>query len=430
MFLARFGGLLQGGSMQSAGVPAGLLPQQSVSNTGAGSIKAYFGMSSRATHNVFSASYGLELGSVGPTATVDWRKHIADVADEFWVPIGDHKPLEFESRFTLGRIQVPHSIPLPALFFGGNGDQFFVPGDSWQIRDVPVIRAIPANRFYLTGQGAGADRFTSINLTVAYPVKSRPMMPKDLSTDPEFDRLLQAQIVSATSVEQNYYAWKDAHFVAARNKLPDLKQHLDTLQRAVERAQATHVNELKDEFADCTTSLGVAIFDVTNTLTAKGIAQYGDLSALLPADTDDLKSVQDSCGAELNEQLNDPAIKTATGAINSARTALLDDFNAIDQASAAEKATNDIAFVKRTLNTLFKDLNIFSVSPVLVFDAASIGPAMGAFGGNRIGPGGGIRLGLASSVNFTLGYAWNVNGQPSEGKGALFFSVGVRELFH
>src|SRR5208283_3303312 len=145
--LARFGGLLQGGNMQSA-VPGGLLPPQTVSNAAYGLLRGYAGLSSRTSHNVFSVSYGLELGSVGPSARVDWRKHIGDVADEFWVPIGDHKPLEVESRFTIGGIQAPHSIPLSARFFGGNGgggngDEAFIPGDSWQIRDAPVIRAIP-----------------------------------------------------------------------------------------------------------------------------------------------------------------------------------------------------------------------------------------------------------------------------------------------
>jgi hypothetical protein len=428
-FLARFGGLLQGGNMQSS-VPTGLLPPQTVSNAGYGSLKGYLGLSSRTSHNVFSASYWLELGSVGPSSRVDWRKHIVDVADEFWIPLGDHKPLEVESRFTFGAIQVPHSIPLPARFFGGNGEDFFVPGDSWQIRDVPVIRAIPANRFYLTGKGAGADKFTSINLTVAYPVISRPIMPKDLSADPEFDKLLQAQIVSAASAEQNYYTWKDPNFGVALNKLPNLKQLLDDLRRAVNTAQTAHPDQLQDQFTDCTTSIDVAVFDVNNALAAKGDKQYGELSALLPVDTDDLKSVQDTCVGEVNQQLNDPSIGAAAAAVDASRTSILNDFNAIDQKLAAQKAANDIAFVKRTLNTLFKDFNIFSVSPVAVFDAAWIGPATGALGGNRIGPGGGVRLELASYVNFTLGYAWNVNRRPGEGKGALFFSIGVRDLFH
>ena len=428
-FLARFGGLLQGGNMQST-LPVGLLPPQTVAGSGYGSLKGVVGLSSRTTHNVFSVSYGLELGSVGPSAQIDWRKHIGDVVDEFWIPIGDHKPLEVESRFTAGGIQVPHSIPLPARFFGGNGDQYFVPGDSWQISDAPVIRAIPANRFYLTGEGAGADRFASTNLTFSYPVKSRPIMPEDLSTDPEFNSILHGQIVSATSLEQNYYAWKDPNFGAAMNGLPNLKQLLNTLQSAVNTAQAAHPGQMQDQFADCTTNISTAAFDVDSALGTKGSAQYGDLSALLPVDSDDLKSVQDACVGEVNQQLGDPGIRTAAAAVDGARTTVLNYFNAIDQKLAAKKAADDIAFVNRTLNTLFKDLNIFSVSPVAVFDTAWIGPARGALGGTRIGPGGGVRLELASYVNFTLGYAWNVNRQPGEGEGALFFSIGIRDLFH
>ena len=429
MVFARFGSLLQGGNMQSGALPASLLPTQTVASAGYGSLKSYVGLSSRTSHNVFSASYGLELGSIGPSTQIDWRKHIGDVVDEFWVPIGDHKPLEMESRFTFGGIQVLHSIPVAARFFGGNAEQSFVPGDSWQIRDVPVVRAIPANQFFLTGLGAGADRFSSINLTVAYPVKSHPIMPRELSTDREFNKLMQAQIVSATSAEQNYYTWKDPHFGAARNRVPEVKQLLDNLQTAVNVAQAAHTGLLPDAFTDCNTSLSVAVFYITNVLGDKGVAQYGNLSALL-SDTDGLQSVQAACVGELNQQLKDPGIASAAAAVDAARTGMLNDFNAINQKLAAQKAANDIAFVKRTLNTLFKDLNIFSVSPVAVFDMASIGPTKNGLGGTRIGPGGGIRLGLVSYVNFTLGYAWNVNRGPAEGRGAAFFSIDVRDLFH
>lgn len=416
--------------MQSGLLATGLLPPQTLSNAGYGSSKGYLGLSSRLNHNVFSISYGLELGSIGPTTQIDWLKHIGDVVDEFWISIGDHKPLEVESRFTVGGIQVLHSIPLSARFFGGNDEQFFIPGDSWQIRDVPVIRAIPANQFYLTAQGAGADAFASVNLTVAYPVKTHPIMPKELSADQEFNQLLHAQIVSAASVEQNYYSWKDDHFSAALKKLPQLNQQLDALEMAVDKAQSANPGQLQNQFADCTTSIATAVFDVANALMAKGVAQYGDLSALLPVDSDDLKSVQDTCVGELNQQLNDPSITTAAAAVNAGRTAILTDFNAINQNLAAQKAQGDIAFVNRTLNTLFNDLNLFSVSPVAVFDTAWIGPAKAPFGGNRVGPGGGIRLEVASYVNFTVGYAWNINRQPGEGTGALFFNIGVRDLFH
>lgn len=429
LFLLRFGGLLQGGNMQSQSTAS--LAQQTIPSSGYGSLKSYFGLSSRSTHNVFSLSYGLELGSVKPAAGLDWFKHISDVVDEFWIPIGDHKPLEVESRLTIGEIQVLHSIPLAARFFGGNDDRNFIPGDTWQIRGEPGIRAIPANRFNQTAQGLGAESFKSVNLTISYPIISRPLMPKDLSTDPEFKSLLNAQIVSATNVEQNYYAWKDPHFGVAYARIPELKQLLDTLQKAVNAAQSAHPDAAQDAFDDCNANIGGAVFDVNNLLNTKKLNQYGDLMDLLPVGQDNwLGAIHDSCVETLNQELDDPGIKAAGAAVDAAQAAILNDFNGINQALAGDKAKADMAFVDRTLKTLFNDLNIFSVSPVAIFDVASIGPSNTAFGGTRIGPGGGIRFELASSVNFTLGYAWNINQHPGEGKGALFFSINTRDIFH
>ena len=109
---------------------------------------------------------------------------------------------------------------------------------------------------------------------------------------------------------------------------------------------------------------------------------------------------------------------------------MLQDFNAIDQQAAKKKSAGEIAFVNRTLNTLFKQCDIYSIGPIGVLDAAAIGPQRRSLGGSRIGPGGGVRVELASSATFTLGYAWNVDHKPGEGDGALFFSIGVRDLFH
>jgi hypothetical protein len=106
------------------------------------------------------------------------------------------------------------------------------------------------------------------------------------------------------------------------------------------------------------------------------------------------------------------------------------EFKQIDEARAQKQATNDMAFTRRTLNTLFNDVNIYSISPVFVFDVARIGPRNGSFGGTRYGPGAGIRFELATTAHFTLGYAWNVNQGPGEGRGNIFFAIGVRDLFH
>jgi hypothetical protein len=89
-----------------------------------------------------------------------------------------------------------------------------------------------------------------------------------------------------------------------------------------------------------------------------------------------------------------------------------------------------MAFTRRTLGTLFNEVNIYSVGPVFVFDAARIGPARSGLGGVRYGPGAGVRLELATVANFTVGYAWNVRRGPGEGTGNLFFSINVRDLFH
>jgi hypothetical protein len=105
-------------------------------------------------------------------------------------------------------------------------------------------------------------------------------------------------------------------------------------------------------------------------------------------------------------------------------------FGQIDQAKAEKKANDDMAFTRRSLNTLFKDVNIYSISPVFVFDVARIGPRSGSIGGTRYGPGGGIRLELATTAHFTLGYAVNVNRGPGEGRGNLFFAIGIRDLFY
>src|ERR1039458_3795458 len=139
------------------------------------------------------------------------------------------------------------------------------------------------------------------------------------------------------------------------NRLPNLKLLLDALRSAVSTGQTAHPGQLQDQFADCTNNIDyMAMSDVTNALAAKGSAQYGYLSALLPGFSDDLQSVQDACVGELNQQLNDPGTKIAAAAVYTARTSLLTDFNAINQKLATQKAANDIAFVNRTLNTLFK----------------------------------------------------------------------------
>lgn len=151
--------------------------------------------------------------------------------------MGDHHILELESHFTVGALQVPGLVPVSERFFGGGREEFFFPGDSWKIRANPVIRAIPANRFYLTADGAGAENFVSYNFTAAWAVWRKPLFPKDLSRDADFTRLLNGQIHTATSIEQNDFASKDQHFGDLVRRLPAVQKGLDDLRTVVQSAQ-------------------------------------------------------------------------------------------------------------------------------------------------------------------------------------------------
>jgi hypothetical protein len=71
-------------------------------------------------------------------------------------------------------------------------------------------------------------------------------------------------------------------------------------------------------------------------------------------------------------------------------------------------------------------LNLYSVAPVAIFEAARVWPS-GT--GTRHALGGGVRFSLAV-VNFTDGYAANPRRPPGEGSGAFFLKLDVTNLFH
>jgi hypothetical protein len=431
----RFGGLLEGGNRQSA-VRNLRLAENTVPSSAFGALRLYVGLASRLRHNIFSASYGLELGSVGPAARVDWRKHIGDIRHELWYPLGDHRILDLESRFTLGAIQVPGRIPLPKRFFGGNNEEFFLPGDSWQIRANPVIRAIPGSRLYRTNGGDGGDKFFSYNLTAAYSLWRKPLMPSEIVKDADFNAELQNAIDVVTGNLQNYHATRDPHHgKLVVQFLPIVQTALDDLKQAVQNAQQARPGQFETQFEDCLKAINTAARRARSAAQASDVGQqYGSVRALLSpsveVDENRLAKVI-NCVRELNSTIRvDPAIATTNTNLDKIRGNMEAEFAQIDQSLAENKAKAEMAFTRRTLSTLFNEVNLYSVSPVLVFDVARLGSGRGGFDGLRYGPGAGLRFELASAAHFTAGYAWNIRPKPGEGSGTLFFSLGVRDLFH
>ena len=427
----RFGGALEGGNRQTESGNLIIAPD-TVSDAGFGSLKFYGAMDSRFRNHIVSASYGVELGSLGPAARIDWHKHIFDARHQFWYSLGNHRLLDVEQRFTLGRLYVPGTVPLPERFFGGRNEEFLIANDDWQIRANPVIRAIPGNRFFQTTEGAGGREFFSYNLTAAYGIWRATLVPEELTTDDDFKSELEGAITTVTSTLQNYYSSKDPHYNNVVSQLPAAQTALNDLKNAVAAAQSSRGDQFADQFKACTRAVSGGLRRINSALTPQGADPYGLIASVLSDDPDEIQllKVNQACEVDLNGALRDANVTAATSRVETLRKAMTAEFSQIDEASAQKQATDDLAFTRRTLNTLFNDVNIYSISPVVVFDVARIGPRNGAFGGTRYGPGAGIRFELATTAHFTLGYAWNVKGGPGEGRGNIFFAIGVRDLFH
>ena len=433
----RFGGLVEGGNRQSS-LFKPRLTSDTVASTPYGAVKLFIGATSRFNHNALSATYGLQLGAAGRAFRIDWTKQIADVRHEFWYSIGDHRSIDVESRLNFGKITTYGKIPLAERFFGGNNEQDFIGLDSWQVRANPVIRAIPGSTFFRTSSGDGGDKFFSYNLTAGFAVWRRPLVPDELSKDEEFQAILQGQLVSAEEFVKLYFLTKDPHFTNAAAFLkepqgaPELQKSLTSLTTAVTSAQASHPSQHEDEFRACLSGLRQASSRAKNGETAKGEKLYGYVASLLSADEDLLTKLRTRCVTALNGSavLNgDPAINSAGAEVERIRVAMETEFNLIDDGAAAKKAKSDMTFTRNTINTLMYDVNLYSVSPVFIFDIARLDARKSGLGGVRYGPGAGLRLELVNAASFTGGYAWNTRRGIGEAKGTFFFSMGVRDLF-
>ncbi len=427
----RFGAALSGGNRQTE--PGSLiLAPNTVTDAGFGTLKLYGGFDSRFARNIFSASYGLELGSVGPATRVDWRKHILDARHQFWYSLGNHHLLDLESRFTLGKLEIPGRVPLPTRFFGGNNEEWLIASEAWQIRANPTIRAIPGSKFFQTAEGAGGKEFFSYNFTAAYGIWRKTLVPEELTTDDDFKSELEGSITTVTSTLQNYYAAKDAHYANVVKQLPDAKTALTDLKNAVTAAQAARPGEFAALFTACTRAVNGGLRRINSAIDPQAADQFGLLASVLSDDPDEIQllKVTKACTTDLNAALQDATLGGAANRVEQLRQTMTTEFNLIDANAAQKRAAADMAFTRRTLKTLFNDVNIYSLSPVVVFDVARIGPRTGSLGGTRYGPGAGIRLELATTAHFTLGYAWNVKGAPGEGRGNVFFSIGIRDLFY
>jgi hypothetical protein len=446
----RFGGSLEGGNLQSTppvGVP---VAPDTVTSSGYGSLKFFLGTTGRwhktdkvslgtaVPFSTFSASYGVELGSTGSGSNLSWIKQIADFADDLTLPFGDHRWLDLETRLTAGFIQVRDVIPQAARFFGGDQLTPFTSGDNWVISSNPFIRSIPANQLAATTDGFGGTRFVSFNSTLSLATWRLPLVPHEVTNDKGFPQQMQDALDTSTNLLDVGYRTKDTHYIAMVANLPRVQLALAALKEAVAAAQKSATPQTADLFKECLRPIGFATVRAKDAQQHKGQAQYGEVSDLLQgepnqppdptAKTNLLNKIHEACVNQLNEHVKDATIADSANELDALHSTMETEFGAIDRPVSHDRAQADMIFPKATLNTLLYQVNLFSLSPILVFDFAHLGPASSTLG-TRYAAGGGVRMDLVSHVEFTLGYAANPKRLPNEGKGALFFSMGVKNLF-
>jgi hypothetical protein len=420
--VARFGASLENGSqrtMWAGGPPSGSGP---LSDLNYGALRTYAGVALGTARQAFAASYGLLLGDVPGRSTVDYRKHIVDSIYTVRQPVGDHRTLEVESRLTAGWLQHADAAPLAERFFGGNVPLDFIEGDAWRIRATPLIRSIPngfLNRLS-DRPGAGGEHFFSINITAAAPAWRLPLVPSEISRLMGFQDGLTLAKETARQQAGVYYRSKDPAQKKIERDAAAVDGSLRALLSQVQAVLPTAPPALRQPLADCSAALDLALDKM----------QHLDSTGFGPIATDIIPDALMDCDALLAATRDNAAIAAESTRLGALRDSIEASTRTFDEAAISRRVDGDLGFAFRALDTFIEDVNVVSLAPVAIFDAARLGPQPDAVaGGVRYGVGGGLRLSLMNVLNITAGYAVNPSPKPWETRGAFFFSLDIVDLF-
>jgi hypothetical protein len=408
-----------------------------------GAIKTYAALSARPGGNPLSISYGLQLGKASPGASLDYTKHLLDASySSEWFPQKDrHKAISLEARFAAGFST--GVLPLAERFLGGNRENYFIDGDSWRILDQPLIRSFPANRFTLPGAGIyGGDSFQSANATLAYPLfYHRPLVPDEILQDPDFADILNGALVNQTKVLENHYLPLAPEFVAFRKQVLDLAGPLHDLRQlltalATAGVPADSMSDAISDFGDIDTAFAQMqdpnLPDPSAPLVTVAVGfPKQSVDALLVTLADDLDSVIAAIPPAMAAQLADLQKRQAAlrSAVNDPVSGFAVRYPKIDTSPAAKKAANDMKVPTSVLHRFLNELNLLSISPAILFDAARLqSHLIPENPGWRYAFGPAIRFTLVN-VNFTFGYSFNISPRKGDPTGAFAIGMSFGDLF-
>jgi len=432
----RYGALVEGGNDQSSAINSSVV-QKLTASSSYGSLKGYSGVSLFREDYTLSVSYGFQAASNGDLSRVGFLKHLGYTSLVAQIPFrqwgrtgGVHRPLSVELAVAGGFLQRSGPMPVPERFFGGDAERPFVEGADWKINDGPFIRSIPQNRLNASnvyGVPVGGSSFWSSNMTVALPVWGRPLVPKELATDPTFEPAIKAEKTAAQNALALTYQKDLPAFKNFISHLPPLDTELSQLRSALagisEDSSAAVKSSLASSKSATESSIRVSNEVQTSTPQAASALVVGPVSRLTKLSTA-LERLERGL-ADAGENEGADAVHTHRENILRLQSSLADDIQKIDLTIPQKRAADELRVVDPVLDALLHKLNIISISPIAVFDCARLWPDAK---GTRFGPGTGVRLSLVT-LNVNLGYAWNIGGTKPEGPGAIFFSLDVSNFF-
>lgn len=433
----HFGVALDGGNQNSAGPEV----QRSVGvlHSPTGSLKMYVGSTWTHYATAISASYGLQLGTAQSGVDLDFAKQIlnASISTHF-LPV-DHHSLAVDASLRAGWLTTYGTIPLAERFFGGNVLTPFIPGDAWVIQGNPILRSFPARNYTVSDGAYGGTSFFSVNANLAYAVWARPLVPKRIAD--EVQPLLSGQLKTFRNVTADSYVSDGAPYRALETVLSG---HASSMAELRKRLQSMKVGS--GSTTDLSSSVDDALGDLddvddqmrllgTRNASADALSPYfnlvvgeGPIKGNLLTLADDLTTVVGQFESSGQSSDHDYLLEVVKE-LQSLHDSALAQFKAIDRKPSEAKADAALKFPSHILSELMGAVNLYSISPTVLFDAARLGPQPPTGGeGTRYGIGPAIRFGLVN-VDFTVGYSFNVQQKPGDPRGAAVFGLSFENLF-
>jgi hypothetical protein len=444
----RFGSALETGYKQSTLGSLQLQPGD-VAQSPYGALKVFLGSTVRSGRHEFKASYGIQLGSATKDAHLDFVKHLVDASANLRFLPKDHRPITVQAEFAAGSIQNRGRLPVAERFFGGNVEHNFIASSDWIIRSDPYIRSFPENTLAQTTPQAfvGGDRFLSANLTAAFTVWGRPLVPDEVLKEPDFEKLVDFEFNTARNALAISYLEESPEFRKVAEMSFPLAEQLADIRKHLSNLTAKHLgDEIDTQLQICQSDvedLNETLSQIKNDLT-EGSAKSADLRMLavgfptksppIPAEVSDL--LDDLNDLKDTEGLPDPqAIADLITQTESLRAAMAKAFVEVSDpatSTAAAKANNEareiMVYPRRVFRELSHEANLLAVSAVLIFDAARLRQNRLTPSTMRYAVGGGVRFSIVS-LDITTAYAFNPGRKPWERRGALVFEMEVSNLF-